>query len=182
MWPWGHVAVGYLLFSMAAHTRYARTPTPAETAVIAIATLLPDLIDKPLAWTVPILPNGRSLGHSLFTAILFIAIVQWLWRNRQGGAVGLAFAVGYLSHLGADGLYPALNGEFYYLGFMAYPVLPPVAYADESTSIFQHFLEFQLTPFAAIEIALTVFAFGLWIRHGCPGTGPVATAIDRHVD
>lgn len=57
MWPWEHAAVGYLLCSAALA---ARRTVLNDIPVIAlgVATLLPDLIDKPLALWLGVFPEG----------------------------------------------------------------------------------------------------------------------------
>lgn len=58
MWPWGHAAIGYLLFSMDTRLRYGRRPGGPATILLFFGTQFPDLVDKPLAWTLPLLPSG----------------------------------------------------------------------------------------------------------------------------
>ena len=65
MWPWGHLAVGYLVYSGLSRWRFGRLPGSVATLAVALGTQLPDLVDKPLAWTVNVLASGRSLAHSL---------------------------------------------------------------------------------------------------------------------
>jgi len=77
MWPWGHLAVGYLLWSVLVRDRRFRPPTGAETLLLAVGTQFPDAVDKPLAWSLGVLPNGRSLAHSVFLATA-------LCRRRRG--------------------------------------------------------------------------------------------------
>ena len=60
MWPWGHLALGYLLHSPLARARFGRPPTDRATLLLVIGTQLPDLVDKPLAWWLGVLPAGRS--------------------------------------------------------------------------------------------------------------------------
>ncbi|PSQ27664.1 hypothetical protein BRD03_05435 [Halobacteriales archaeon QS_9_68_17] len=83
MWPWGHLAVGYLLYAASSRRQRARPPDGAETILIAFGTQFPDLGDKPLAWTVSVLPNGRSLAHSAFVAAAVIGGVRWLCRRAD---------------------------------------------------------------------------------------------------
>ena len=64
MWPWGHVALGYLFYSLYVHWRHDRPPSAPAAIAVGVGTLLPDVIDKPLAWWAAVLPNGRSLAHS----------------------------------------------------------------------------------------------------------------------
>ncbi|PSQ17916.1 hypothetical protein BRC99_00275 [Halobacteriales archaeon QS_7_69_60] len=68
MLPWGHLAVGYLAYSLAVRGRTGGPPAGLATAALAVGTQFPDLIDKPLVAWVSLLPSGRSLGHSLLFA------------------------------------------------------------------------------------------------------------------
>ena len=58
MWPWGHLAAGYPVYT--AYTRLHTGDPPADVpALVALlGTQLPDLVDKPLA----VLPTVRSLS------------------------------------------------------------------------------------------------------------------------
>ena len=49
--PWGHLAIGYLCLSLAIRARWRVPPQGPAVIAVAIGTQLPDLIDKPLAWT-----------------------------------------------------------------------------------------------------------------------------------
>ncbi|WP_137285333.1 metal-dependent hydrolase [Halorussus salinisoli] len=81
---------------------------------LAVGTQFPDLIDKPLAWTFGILPNSRSLTHSVLTAIIVITALRFLIQHRHHLRHVTAFSIRYLSHLGADALHPFITGEYYY--------------------------------------------------------------------
>ena len=172
MWPWGHLAVGYLLFAAVSDRRRARPPDGAETILVAVGTQFPDLIDKPLAWTVGVLPNGRSLAHSVFVAGFVIAFVWWLCRRVGAPTLGGAFGLGYGSHLAADAIPVFLYGAPAELAFLAWPVLPPVEY-DTGQSFVAHFAGIEPTPFFLSEIALTAVALVVWLRDGAPGAGLV---------
>jgi membrane-bound metal-dependent hydrolase YbcI (DUF457 family) len=179
MWPWGHLAVGYLVYSFVAHLGYRRRPGDRATLALALGTQFPDLVDKPLAWTVPVLPNGRSLTHSLLIALLIIAVLQLVLRWRNSGEVATAFAIGYLSHLFGDALYPALEGDYYLLEFLAWPLLPAIEYSTEK-SFLAHLRELSLDSLVAAELGLGAVVFVLWLADGAPGLG-VVRAIPRWV-
>jgi membrane-bound metal-dependent hydrolase YbcI (DUF457 family) len=179
MWPWGHLAVGYLVYSFVAHLGYRRRPGDRATLAVAIGTQFPDLVDKPLAWTLAVLPNGRSLTHSLFVALVILTILQIVLRSRGSGEIATAFGVGYLSHLATDALYPALAGDYHQLLFLAWPAVPPVEYATEQ-SFAAHLSQLTLDAFVAAELGLGVVAFAVWLADGAPGLGAV-TAIPRWV-
>ena len=149
-----------------------RRPDGVATIALAVGTQFPDLVDKPLTWTFTVLPNGRSLTHSLFTAILIIIVLEALLRLRGYGRVATAFAVGYLSHLFGDALYPALNGNRHALGFLAWPIVPPIEYATEP-SFMAHFRKLSLESIATFELALGGVMFLLWLADGAPGLGVV---------
>jgi hypothetical protein len=172
MWPWGHVALGYLLYSLFAHQRQDRPPTPAAAIAVGVGTLLPDLIDKPLAWSLAVLPNGRSLAHSVFTMLILVALV-WLLANRRRtrfsfhAPVG-AFAIAYGSHLLGDGLHALVTGQFDELAYLLWPVLPAVEY-DTTQSFAAHFAALSLTPSLGFELVLTFLAVVVWYRDGTPG-------------
>lgn len=66
-----------------------------------LLALLPDLIDKPLAFLVRGLVNGstRNFGHSALGALAVLAALLWLRRGR--GDAGLLWAC-YAGHLVLD--------------------------------------------------------------------------------
>lgn len=94
MYLFAHVFSGALIgivFWSLVHDRRA-------VPVCILGAVLPDLLDKPLAFLLPgIFGASRTLGHSLFFfGILFIAgLILWHFRHTL---LGLAFAFGVLSH------------------------------------------------------------------------------------
>lgn len=168
MWPWGHAAVGYLVYSLFSHRRHGRGPTNVATVFLAVGTQFPDLVDKPLAWTFALLPTGRSLAHSLLTALVVGGVALHLARRYNRSEYATAFGIGYLSHLAADGLLPVLNGEFVNLSYLIWPLLPLPA-PTRDYSILAHFLTFQLEPFTVFELGLVVLALLVWWYDDAPG-------------
>ena len=171
--------MGYLLYSVAVRLRYRRPPDGPAAVALAFGTQFPDLVDKPLAWSFGLIPNGRSLTHSLLTAVLLIVLLEILLRRYDAGSVATAFGFGYLSHLATDALYPALAGEYARLGFLAWPLLPPIEYLGEP-SFTAHLRKLTLDSFVAFELGLGVFVFFFWLADGAPGLGLV-TAIPKWV-
>jgi len=185
MWPWGHLAVGYLLY--ATYTRYRHLGPPSGWAVVwlAIGTQFPDLVDKPLAYWTPILPAGRALAHSVLVAIPVVAAVLWLGYRRGLGRSAAAFALGYATHLPADALGAFLSGEGEELTFLLWPLLPAPEY--EATGFEHHARRLteavssaernRLTVLAPWEdpivaqVWLFVAALVLWLIHGAPPLG-----------
>ena len=168
MWPWGHLAVGYLLYSLYTHRRFNRPPQDYTTLALVVGTQFPDLLDKPLAWTLGLLPTGRSLTHSLLTALLIIVLLRVLVRHHTQRPLVAAFSLGYLSHLAADSLYSLIVGEYYYLGFLAWPVIPAIEYPTDK-SFAGHVVGIELTPYFLFQLVLFGLALGVWRRDGAPG-------------
>lgn len=168
MWPWTHVAVGYLLYTTYCHVRGRERPGGPEALVLAVGTILPDLVDKPLAWYVPVLPTGRSLAHSLLVGGVLAALVLRFAHRTGRTTVGAAFAIGYLSHPLADVILPVLTGEWRFLTFLAWPVLASPQY-DGPHSVVARLASMEPTPYFLFQLALTALAVLLWANHGYPG-------------
>ena len=177
MWPWGHLAVAYAFYSLLFRLRYRRRPTWPGLVLVALGSQAPDLIDKPLAWTLNVLPSARSLGHSFLVGTCIVVVTVLLLRRRD--LPGWAFALGYYSHLVGDSFRPALDGRFHDLAFLLWPLfrLDP---ADESTAgIVQYLLDAQLQGTVALELGLAGIVFVWWILDGAPGVKPLWREIHR---
>lgn len=178
MWPWEHLAAGYLCYSLLVHLLARRAPRAWPVVALAFGTQVPDLVDKPLAWTLGILPSGHSLAHSLFVALpvsALVVTVAWGLGRRQ---VGAAFAFGYLSHLPGDVLYPVLVGGEPNFGFLFWPLVPAAEpetsvglLATVRTLLDQYVTELAsstFTPYLALELGLLLSVFLLWLYDGMP--------------
>ena len=176
MWPWEHLAAGYLLYSACSHWLWGRPPSTRGAIAVALASQLPDLVDKPLAWVLLVLPGGRSLGHSLLVGLPLVGVafaVGWALDSYRSS---LAFAVGYLSHLAGDVLYPLIVRSELRLGFLLWPLVPAEG-GDERAlphvnELVAAFLEFLATPrgtlYLVADVALLVTALGVWLFDGMP--------------
>ena len=178
MLPPGHAAVGYLTFSILRRARYRDVPTDASIAWLLLGTQFPDLIDKPLAWGLGVLPSGRSLGHSLLFAIpVAILVDRWL-RRRGQVAASQGFAVGYVTHLLTDALdvLPLFRGGLEWGSFMLWPVLESPDYGTEP-SLWPPSIGIDPTgtgldsiaPTVGPELALGAVVALVWIADGTPG-------------
>jgi hypothetical protein len=186
MWPWEHLAFGYVLYSLYAHARGRGSPLTVPVLFVLFATQFPDLVDKPLAWGLGVLPSGRSLAHSLLFATPAIALVGVTGVVARAPRVGPGFAIGYLSHLAGDVIYPLLVKGELHAGFLLWPIVP----ASDSGSLetFHHvrellldFLAFAATSRGAAYLAfdggLLLGALLLWVHDGMPGVRPVLDAL-----
>lgn len=177
MWPWEHLAVGYLCYSLWVHWRHDRPPTGAAVVAVVVATQLPDLVDKPLAWWLGVLPSGRSLGHSLFFAAPVTTFVWLIFGRRIGGA----FAIGYVSHLITDVVHPAILGGSFDYTFLVWPLIErPQTGGDgllvQTQRILSNFGELVTSPEGVSYLLFTVVLLGtaalLWAHDGFPGLHP----------
>lgn len=178
MLPWGHLAFGYVLYSGVARWFYRRRPDGYALVFVLAGTQFPDLVDKPLAWTFHVLPSGRSLAHSAFTATLVSAAV-WLYCRRRGRSdLGAAFTVGYASHLVGDGYRALLTGQYQYLSSLGWPLLPPPPFSHEG-GIIEHFRTLSFTPNFALQLVLVAVVYVVWIEDGAPGRAAVGKLVAK---
>ncbi|WP_435156829.1 metal-dependent hydrolase [Haladaptatus sp. DFWS20] len=167
---------GYLAYSLVVHVARGRAPSGSEVGILVVATQLPDIVDKPLAWTFHILPSGRSLAHSTLTATIGITLVA-IYCRRTGREGALAFGVGYISHLVGDIYRPVMTGEYADIAFVLWPVLPVAP--DTEPSFVAHFEAVLSTGITVTGLVLTVIAVLMWITDGRPGLSKSANKILR---
>lgn len=223
MWPWGHLAVGYLLYSAAVRLRTGRPPRAAAVVLLLAGTQLPDVVDKPLAWVYHVVPQGYAVGHSVFVAVP-VGLVAALggiaygrsalsgrhrgFFDRHGGApegrpgtsdgrhgatdggtgpvdggragaAGVAFAVGWWSHLAGDVAVALARGNPYAFDRVLWPVsnLPPLDRSVTAVGRVRYFLDNWLDILATADSSLLLLAYAgpllaaglLWLVDGAPG-------------
>lgn len=188
MWPWEHLAVGYLLYSALTRHRDGEPPTTAAAFAVAFGTQFPDLVDKPLAWGLSVFESGVSVAHSVFTATAVSVAVVALARRLDRPRIGTALAVGYLSHLPADAVYGmAFDGTIKVRPFL-WPFVDAVpsagrGFLDNVAYYAVRFLFFLTTDrgmaFLSLEVLLLTFTAWIWVRDGCPGFPTRAVVADR---
>lgn len=188
MWPWEHLAVGYLVHSLLIRARTGSPPAGMEVLALAVGTQFPDLIDKPLAWELGVLPSGTTLMHSLFTALPVSALALILTARRGTPRLGIAFAVGYLLHLPADVVYPVLYGNGLWIEFLVWPLVPVQqgyipGFLYELRHLVGRTVRYLSSPagrlYLALEVGLLASAVSLWYADGLPGVGIIRLTIAR---
>lgn len=181
MWPWEHAAIAYIGYRL-----YCRNSTPSDGAAVALlfGSLFPDLVDKPLAWYLGVLPGGRSLAHSLLVAVPLSVLVLVAANRLDRSELGTAFAIGYLLHLPADLLSPLLIRGTVEYHFLLWPLLPIEASGSGGptlTTLVTQFVGFLGTPIGMLyllgEMVLLGAAVFLWHRDGYPGLALAKTAL-----
>jgi vacuolar-type H+-ATPase subunit I/STV1 len=169
MLPPVHLAVGYLCYAAYARWRYDRPPADGTAAAAVLAAAIPELLDKPLYW-LGIVPVGRTVGHSLLFALPLIALV-WIISHRHGRAVlGVAFAIGYLSHIVTDVPWHLVSGEYHELGFLLWPITHMPEYTGTTT--LGVLMGIEVTTLW-LEAAILVCGVALWVFDDMPGTAVV---------
>ena len=180
MWPWEHLSVGYLLYSATMRAVYRRPPGDVGALAVVLGTQFPDLIDKPGGWVLGVLPSGTSVAHSAFVAVPVSLAAVALARRRGATEVGLAFAVGYLSHLAGDVFFSVLIGEGLAFGAVSWPLGEEPAGGTVSvfgivSRLFGRWVEYLASPagigYVLFEVGLVAVAVAVWVRDGTPGLG-----------
>ncbi|AFZ72222.1 metal-dependent hydrolase [Natronobacterium gregoryi] len=175
MYPWGHLAVAYLLYSLYARGRFRRPPRPAPVLAVVAGSQLADLIDKPL-WLLGVFPTGRDLGHSLLFAVGVIVVVYAVAVLLERVETATAFVVAHLSHLLADIPPRFLLGYPFGTEFLLWPIVSHGTFGY-SERMFEppELVETVVTPFTdpttflALEFVLFGLALALWYADGRPG-------------
>jgi hypothetical protein len=78
MFVFAHLVCGLLLGLVFCFIIHDRRAIP----VCIVSSLLPDLVDKPLAIMIPALSSGRTIFHSLLIVLIVAIIASIILRNR----------------------------------------------------------------------------------------------------
>jgi membrane-bound metal-dependent hydrolase YbcI (DUF457 family) len=151
MRPFEHFLFAMVPVGVYTWIRTGRPPTGYTVVLVLTGALLPDIIDKPLAWTFGVLPSGRMFAHSLVISGP-ILVAGYLYATRRGrGRDAAVFAVAYFSHLVGD-FHPILRQgtDYYFFPNLFWPLLP--ANPDLDPSFGAH-----APDMLTIAVSLTVF-------------------------
>ena len=178
MWPWEHLAVAYVLCSLLVRVLgRGSLSTPAALAVVA-GSLLPDLVDKPLSWTVG-LTSSYGLAHSVFVApLLWLAIAAAaVRRGTEARLAAVAFALAHASHLATDVYDPTRPDRGVVMRVVLWPIAPaqPAGHGGLLDHVAVYFLRYVhqfltdgLTLPVILRLALVVSVAVLWLADGAP--------------
>lgn len=180
MWPWEHLAFGYLLYSATTHAANGEPPDGRAALALALATQVPDLVDKPLAWSFGVFPVGYAVAHSALVVVpTLVAVGVLLERRGVDRDLLSAYAVGHLSHLVGDLVYPVLEGRPLPLARVLWP-LSSYRGPSEETGVLAHVLRYgneyvhrllalHPSPLLLVEVGLMIGVVVLWVSDGLPG-------------
>ncbi|QCJ47428.1 metal-dependent hydrolase [Haloprofundus sp. MHR1] len=180
MWPWGHLAFGYVWYSVWSRTTTREPPTEVSTLAVVLGTQFPDLVDKPLAWVFGLLPSGRSLAHSVLTMALVVGVLYFLARKYRRTDLVTAFGIGYASHLVGDSLSALFDAEYGELAFLLYPLM----YTDygEEYGFLYRLAQLDIGDFLGPQFLVVLAVVVLWIIDGAPGPGALGSLLKRAYD
>ncbi|WP_137290262.1 metal-dependent hydrolase [Natronorubrum halophilum] len=178
MWPWEHAIVGYLVYSLFCHTVYRDSPSGLEAFAVVFASVLPDIIDKPLAWEYGFFDTGYAVGHSIFFAVPLTIAVGLIARSTSRPRAGIAFGLGYLLHLPGDVVDGYLRGGVYQPELMLWPV-ETVGEIPSHGGFTDQFLQYfgrywgeliagNLSTYLRLQVGLAAFVALLWLYDGAP--------------
>ncbi|WP_434530793.1 metal-dependent hydrolase [Haloarcula sp. NS06] len=123
--PSEHFIIALLPIAVYALLRDRQLPSLQLVAVTFFGSQFPDIIDKPLAYELHLIPSGRVFMHSLPFAIpLSIVVIAYAVRTDRA-RLGTAFAFAHLSHLVADNQ-QLLPPNWYVSSDLLWPLQPPV--------------------------------------------------------
>ncbi|NGM70447.1 metal-dependent hydrolase [Natronolimnobius sp. AArcel1] len=178
MWPWEHLIFAYVLYSLLVHVTWRRPPTTRETIAVVVGSQLPDLIDKPLAWTFGITETGYAIGHSIFVfPVVCLAVFAMMDRIPDGRLLTGAFSLAYLSHLITDVLNPMRMGRDPELRVILWPLESPPAH--DHGGFLDHFVVYfvrylnqlvsgGLSEAALVQLTIVLAVSALWLYDGAP--------------
>ncbi len=175
MQPVVHLAVGYLCYAGYTRRRYGSVPGEYPTLAAILGAALPDLIDKPI-WLAGVVDVGRTIGHSLLLVVPLVIVVWLVTRTRDREILGVAFAIGILSHIATDIPWHVLSGDYHELGFLLWPITPMPEYTGTKPLGTVPGLEVTATTLW-LEAVILVAGVALWWADGRPGTAPLRRTV-----
>jgi hypothetical protein len=183
--PLGHAAFAYLTYVTVAAATGRNLPARWALVPLAVGSQFPDLIDKPLAFY-GLLASGRSMGHSVFVAAVFVGGVAWIlgrsrdrarvdgWRYRLATVTPSALAVGYATHLVGDILAPVLAGRLWDARFLLWPLASVPRSPVDGVSPFVRFLRQYQQPAAHPQVEVIILATVVFVLLRLRGAGSKA--------
>lgn len=179
MWPWEHVAFGYLCYSLLRRGRGGGAPDDAAAVAVVVAAVLPDAVDKTLSWGLGLFPAGYSVAHSVLVAVPVALAALVVGRRRDRVAVSIALVVGHWSHLVGDVVYPAFLGRGLAVERILWPLVTLPSY-DTRLGLVRRTVRYlaayadaaaagRLGGLILLEAGFLLAVFALWLFDGAPG-------------
>lgn len=178
MWPWEHAAFGYLLVSLYSHAVRGEAPDGRLALAAGLGAVAPDLVDKPLSWTLGVFPSGYAVAHSAFVFPAFAAALWLSCRRRGVTRLAVAYLVGHASHLAGDVIYPFLLRDDLVLSAVLWPLVVQPASPTEAGLVARTLFYLRawairlraldLGPLLVFELSLVGVVAAVWLYDGAP--------------
>ncbi|MFC6873710.1 metal-dependent hydrolase [Halobellus marinus] len=191
MWPWEHALFAYVFYSLYLRGRYRSRPDDWPVVALVFASMVPDLVDKPLAWQFGVFESGHAAAHSVFVAVPASILIIAVGKRYQREQIGIAFAIGHLLHLVGDVLPVSLSREMVYLAPVLWPVAPNRVIIDRGSftdgvrtllsEYVAQLLTLDVTAVIALQIGSVIIGVVLWILDGRPGLVLVKITVWRTI-
>jgi len=146
-------------------------PAPTLVLVVFFGSQFPDLVDKPLAHVLGLIPSGRVFMHSLpFALPLSALVLAYAWRTRRLWT-GCVFVIAYLSHLFADNHRVLFGQDPHIPNDLLWPFVPPTPRPDVPYWVGPNSINLHLwTAFSVLTLAIAAYVlagdlkeqFDLW--------------------
>lgn len=179
--------MGYLVFSLAFRATGRRPPGDVAAVVLLVATMLPDLVDKPLSWGLGLFNTGYALGHSALVAVPVGLLVLAVGARTDRQQIAAAFVVGHWSHLVADVLDPLRYGDAPLPERVLWPLVTGTPYEQDlglgrGVSYLAEFVAslrgMDLVALVGLYLLLPLLTFAIWVLDGAPGLGLLTRSRD----
>lgn len=191
MWPWEHILFAYLVYSPYRRIRSREPPSGPAVFALSIGSLLPDVIDKPLAWQYGIAPSGYGPAHSVFVAIpVSILVFLFVWK-RGYARIGAAFGFGYVLHLIGDVIPISIRVGRVYYEHLLWPFVNPTpvnTHESFGAALFHHvglyhgdLVALDPSPMLVIQLGVAVAGLLIWGIDRFPGVGTSIRLIQRSI-
>lgn len=190
MLPWGHLGVGYLVYTFGTRVLLDRPPQGQPVLALALGTQAPDLIDKPLNWWFDVF-DGRAVGHSLLMTIPICLLLFFIGKRYGRSDLTVAFSIGVFTHLLGDAWRPLLAGNFKPASYLLWPMFSPPTYPSDSfvDHLHQWFSYLQMVQTLSwrhllfdqfgVQLLLAIVVFTIWALDGFPGARTIRDWIIR---
>lgn len=165
MLPTAHLLVALVPVLAFVYLRDRRLPSPGVVAVGAFGSQFPDLVDKPLAHALYVIPSGRVFMHSLPFAVpvwLLVGAYAWWTGRTRAGAV---FAFAHASHIVADNAQALFGPDPRVPADMLWPLVPATSRPPIPHWAGAGLLNVHLWAlFSALVLAAAGFLLGVDVR------------------
>ena len=189
MWPWEHLAFGYVLYTAFVHLVWRDSPQGGPTLLLALGTQVPDLVDKPLGWGLGTYATGYGAAHSVLIAGPVLVAVLAVAVHRGRTRLGAGYVAGHASHMLGDAINPLRHFDPPMFERLLWPLSDFEAYSNDygilerGMHYFGEFVGLMARPenvgVVLVYASVFVFVAAIWAFDGLPGVGTLYRLVTR---